>query len=322
MIALLLAAVLVLLPLTGQDSSAGGPARLANIGSRRELFVDRYLIDRMQGTELRLQTPVDKGVAFKLDEPWEGRFSIYTTVLRDTDRFRMYYRGMPGVPPEAPDVRFTCYAESRDGIHWTKPDLGMFEVYGTRHNNVIVAGDAQTSGIFTPFIDTRPGVPESERYKATGGSIDPGLYLLSSPDGLHWSKMNVPLIRPPQKGPGLDSQDVVFWSETEQMYVCYFRTVKSFGPGERPSQTGGEPWAVRWVSRTTSKDLQHWTPPVEMSFGDAPPEHLYTNQTSPYFRAPHIYVGLAARFWPGRQALSDVQAQTIRAHARYYKDIS
>jgi len=29
------------------------------------------------------------------------------------------------------------------------------------------------------------------------------------------------------------------------------------------------------------------------------------NQTNPYFRAPHIYVSIAARFWPGRRALND-----------------
>jgi hypothetical protein len=35
-----------------------------------------------------------------------------------------------------------------------------------------------------------------------------------------------------------------------------------------------------------------------MDFGKTPVEHLYTNQTAPYFRAPHIYVAIAARFMP------------------------
>ena len=48
-----------------------------------------------------------------------------------------------------------------------------------------------------------------------------------------------------------------------------------------------------------------------MSFGDTPPEHFYTNQTSPYFRAPHIYIGLPARFWPGRQVISVAEAKAL-----------
>ena len=49
-----------------------------------------------------------------------------------------------------------------------------------------------------------------------------------------------------------------------------------------------------------------------MTFGDAPNEHLYTNQTSAYFRAPHIYVGTAARFWPDRRSLTDDQVAELK----------
>ena len=59
-----------------------------------------------------------------------------------------------------------------------------------------------------------------------------------------------------------------------------------------------------------------------MSFGDAPPEHLYTNQTSSYFRAPHIYVGIAARFMPGRQVLTAAEAAAIRVDPKYFQDCS
>ena len=56
---------------------------------------------------------------------------------------------------------------------------------------------------------------------------------------------------------------------------------------------------VRSIARVTSNDFIHWTDPVQMRFGDSgvkPTEHLYTNQTQPYFRAPHIYISMAARF--------------------------
>ena len=42
------------------------------LGSRRELFVDRFLIERMEGTELRLQRPIEREKVLPFDRPWEG----------------------------------------------------------------------------------------------------------------------------------------------------------------------------------------------------------------------------------------------------------
>ena len=107
---------------------------VCDIGSQRELFVDRYLIDRLDGTSLNLHHPQPAGVAIHYDQPWEDRLAFYTTVLKDDDIYRMYYRGslMGGRPHP------TCYAESRDGIHWTKPDLGLVEINGSTKNNAIL----------------------------------------------------------------------------------------------------------------------------------------------------------------------------------------
>lgn len=79
---------------------------------------------------------------------------------------------------------------------------------------------------------------------------------------------------------------------------------------------------MRTVSRTTSGDFIHWTTPVEMSYGDTAPEQLYTQQTSPYFRAPHIYVAIGGRFMPGRQVLTDDQAKQLNVNPGYFKDCS
>ena len=59
-----------------------------------------------------------------------------------------------------------------------------------------------------------------------------------------------------------------------------------------------------------------------MNFGDTPWEHLYTNQTMPYFRAPHIYLSTAARFMPGRQVLTASEAEQIGVDHRYFRDCS
>ena len=109
-----------------------------DIGSRRELFVDDLLVDRLEGARLQLHPPQPREVVLRFDQPWEGLYSGYETVLKDGDLFRFYYRGMP-VARHAEDVEVTCVAESRDGIRWTRPKLGLFEVQGTKDNNVVLA---------------------------------------------------------------------------------------------------------------------------------------------------------------------------------------
>ena len=54
---------------------------VCDIGSRRELLVDHYLIDRLEGLTLKLQQPVRREVALVHDEPWEGNVSAYHTVF-------------------------------------------------------------------------------------------------------------------------------------------------------------------------------------------------------------------------------------------------
>jgi len=267
-----------------------------SIGSRRELFIDRFLIDQMNGVSLRLQHPQSAGVAFKFDQPWEGQVSGYVTVIHDDGLYRMYYRGRPLTgygdnDPRAKEV--TCYAESNDGITFTRPKLGLISFGGNKENNAILADVGPTTHNFAPFLDTRPGVPQSERFKGVGGSSESGLLAYVSEDGIHFRKLQeAPIIT----GGAFDSQNNIFWSEHEQCYVCFFRTFKN---------------GVRWITRTTSTDFVTWTPAVDMTFGDAPNEHLYTNQTIAYFRSPHIYIGTAARFWPNRKALTEQQAEEL-----------
>jgi len=91
-----------------------------NVGSRIEPFVDDYLIERMDGVELRLNHPVRQEPVFYFDKPWEGPWSAYVTVLQDGDNYRMYYRGCN----YGRDKReHTCVALSSDGINWTRPNL-------------------------------------------------------------------------------------------------------------------------------------------------------------------------------------------------------
>lgn len=214
---------------------------------------------------------------------------------------------MPG-GGDGSNAECTCYAESTDGRNWTKPKLGLFEVRGTRENNVILAGMSPLSHNFCPMIDRRPGVPAAERYKALGGIGRSGLFAFVSPDGIRWRKQRDTAVF---KEGAFDSQNVPMWSEHEQCYVCYFRVFKD---------------GLRRVARTTSSDFATWSKPELMEYvtdgKPSPLEHLYTNQTHPYFRAPHLYVAIAARFMPGRRVLTAEQAKAIKVHADYFSDCS
>jgi len=286
----------------------GWEISVRDIGSRRELFVDHYLIDRMRDVRLELNRPRNEGVVIRFDRPWEYPFAGCPTVIRDGEKYVLIYRGMRGTG-DGTDVESTCYAESEDGINWVKPDLGLFEVTGTTQNNVILAHDPPFSHNFSPFLDTRPGAPADQRFKAVAGTAGSGgLVAFASSDAVHWRKLSdAPVIT---QG-AFDSHNVAFWSEAEGKYLCYFRTFRN---------------GKRWVSRATSDDFLQWDAPVTMEFRHgaqaAPEEHIYTNGTHPYFRAPHLYIALPFRFMPGRRALTPRQMREIRVHPSYANDCS
>jgi hypothetical protein len=289
-------------------------APVNDLGTRRELFIDHHLIERLDKARLHLHEPRDEGEVMKFDEPWEGIHCGYCTVLRDGERFRVYYRGMPADVVDGTAGEVTCVAESDDGIHWTKPQLGQFEARGTKDNNVVLAGDPPFSHNFSPVLDNRPGCPPEQRYKALGGLDTSGLVAFVSADGLHWTRLRKePVIARKASFKYdwmFDSQNVVFWSESEQKYLCYFRIYDG----------------VRRIARCESTDFVHWSDPAMMTYltngKPSPVEELYTNQTHPYFRAPHLYVAVAARFVPNRQAISDEEAAALKVAEGYHKDLS
>ena len=56
------------------------------------------------------------------------------------------------------------------------------------------------------------------------------------------------------------------------------------------------------IMTSTSVDFRHWTDPVFLKYPDIGPDHLYINQVTPYYRAPHVFIGLPKRFVPTRSA--------------------
>lgn len=320
---------------------------IAEIGSRLELFVDRWLVDDVCDVDFRLHAP-------HLEAPVLPMKGHYMTVLQDGDRYRAYYRQSdPSYTGEHFDGNageVTCYAESRDGITWSLPDLGLCLVDGSRHNNAILRTPLFGTN-FAPFLDANPAADPRARYKALAGTHPfsdrpgSGLHAFQSADGLHWEMVRETAVIIPREY-GLDSQNVSFWSVAEGQYVCYFRSFLPPADGPcpacprlHPEDLGTvRPWTAmseeelqdyrsqwthpapgryRSISRTTSKDFIHWTEPIAMA-PNLPGEHLYTSQTHPYFRAPHIYIALPTRFHPERGESTDILFMTTRAGAEHF----
>ena len=291
------------------------------IEDRRELFVDHTLIDKMNNVSLKLHEPIPAGTAISLDKPWEGTANGGSVAFYYRDQYFMYYRAM-NLTDDNPSG-LLCLATSKDGIHWTKPNLGLVEYQGHKKTNIV----ANTEGnpfMAIPWLDTRPETPDNERIKTLASESITGeahtaysdpkgpkrVVFYTSGDGATFHKLDPqPELISPLKN-AFDGGCTMFWSEVEQQYVFYYR---AWDEG-------------RSMARTTSKDLLQWTESKFMTYGNTPREQFYINNTQPYFRAPHIYLAPAARFMQNRSAVTDKQAQTIdlqSAHGHVYnKDCS
>ena len=277
---------------------AATAAEAVDIGSRLELFVDDFLIDSLSGdAKQKVHQPTPGEVVLVTGEPWEGNTCAYYSIFRDGDIYRMYYRGSHGdlktQKTQHPEV--TCYAESRDGIHFTKPTLGIVEWDGSKDNNIILKGLG--SHCFVAFRDANPDAPAEARYKGISrGRPDgkKGLYVFQSPDGIHWSPIrNEPVIT----DGAFDSQNLAFWDPITKQYRDYHRTFTN---------------RVRSIMTCTSPDFVTWTHPQLLQYPEGTPdEHLYTNAIRPYERAPHIRIGFPTRYRP-----SDSQVEPIFMSSR------
>ncbi len=289
-----------------------------NIGSRRELFVEDALIERVTGAaQLRLHHPVPREVALVHDAPWEGSGSGYHTVIKDGDRYRLYYRGLhldvsKGKMSTSRHQPYYCYAESKDGIRWTKPNLGIVDYKGSKANNIILEGTGTHN--FAPFKDANPDCAPDARFKALAGiKQEGGLFAFKSPDGIHWSMIgDKPLIT----NGAFDSQNIGFWDPTLGKYRAYWRTFTA-GVTE---QKVWKPSGYRAIRTGTSKDFINWSNEADLTYVDSPAEHLYTNQVAPYPRAPHLLIGIPTRYvdrgWSdSARALPDLENRELRASA-------
>ena len=301
---LTLAAVAAWAPPAVWAGTADGSSPIA-LGSRRELFLDDFLIANMAGAELKLHKPESRNVAIECDQPWEGNTSAYYTLFSDTDRFRMYYRGshFDEKTKRSAHPEFTCYAESRDGLKWEKPELGLFDFGGSKRNNILWTGAGTHN--FTPFKDGNPVCAADARYKALAGGTTTiagkragCLNSLKSADGVRWTLMSEAVIT----AGAFDSQNLAFWDVARGEYRAYWRIFTAGYTDVR----GWNPSGQRAIRTAASSDFIHWERQADLQYVDSPHEHLYTNAVLPYFRAQHLLIDFPTRFKPKTQQVEPV----------------
>lgn len=196
------------LALTAALAVAGEPA------PHRHLFLDPSLLARVENAQLSVQPPRRAETVIRPDRPWEQlMISFFLTVREEEGKLRMWY-----ICRDKENRPNLAYAESRDGIAWTKPNLGIADYAGSRENNLVGLGNLE--GVV--FQD--PNGTGTERYvyvstgKGGGSNAPTGLYRFTSPDGLRWQRDPQPIIRA-----GSDTQNVTFWDERLGAYVLYIR---------------------------------------------------------------------------------------------------
>lgn len=252
-----------------------------HIDGDRQLFVDDFWIADSTGVERVLHSPTKRDFALYPEHAWEVGGLSYLIAFPDQGKIRGWYRADPKLQ-DSDFESITCYAESEDGISWTKPSLGLVEFGGSKDNNIVWTGPGIN---LAPFRDANPDAKPEQKYKAFI-RVKRVILALSSPDGIRWEIMRE---EPILTDYPFDTLNLPFWDTRRGEYVAYCRGVAGRGQGD--FFTG-----FRWIRRTTSKDFLNWSALENIDCGDTPWEHLYTNSCIQYDRAPGTYLMFPSRF--------------------------
>jgi len=282
-------------------SLGAGPSvvaeELPTLGDAAQLFVD---LDRVESLDNVKQVfhPAEKHAAnpvLRKVKPWENDRGTWGSVIYDDEEklFKAWYGGASGAqkefrPGSLSDCSVLCYATSRDGIHWDRPELGLCEVMGTRKNNVVI-GDDHHNGLDhweSTVKDPLEKDPE-RRYKALGWSSHDwdgpmsGIYSMTSPDGLRWTHTPEPVFHYHPRagtkdlGPVGDAQSLMI-DTLRHRYVAFLRSL--------PNR-----------SLSTSEAFVTWTPP-RVSIEARPGEEVNTVYNHMGFVYGDRYLGLLTYF--------------------------
>lgn len=201
------------------------PDEPIEIGTRPQLFVDDYLVDnrftvKASAREMVLRkfhAPVKHGDRAVLIDPDTVPSQHAFRFDPEAKLFRIWYQAQFAMdgredrkPGRWPAYRHIRYAESKDGIHWALPDLGLIEYRGSKHNNICFARAGQFtdprlirtegSGISSLRFLNEDEMPDADRrgykylmtYTLRGGGKEEEdktqVYLIGTKDGIHWDR--------------------------------------------------------------------------------------------------------------------------------------
>ena len=276
---------------------AAAPAEpVLEVGSRKQLFIDRTWIKDASGVELRMNPPAKAGLVLRGDRPWDaGWISGAGTVLEDGGRYRLWYTALPEVARFEDDRFRLCYAESNDGVRWRKPNLGLYEWRGSKANNILMETSIENAG--GVFVD--PKAPLTGRYKLLAilnRQFSPpegnGLYVYQSPDGLHWT------LHPKRVFPFVpDTVNMAFFDARLRKYVAYLRV---WDPLRKVGRVETDDILAPWPYDRGARPSRTWntdTPPpsreIPTAFGyderDPAPSDHYTSAVVQYPWADDAY---------------------------------
>jgi len=216
--------------------AAGAPPQA--LGSGRQLFIDHEFLQSARGMTLKVMPPTKFGVVLTADDPGRTHIGKYGTVLEDRGMFHMWYMAHTKIAPaggaaESGGRAYVCYAQSRDGVSWSKPKLGLAQTFPGAEPNIVVGWGAggfpeNMEDSANVFID--PNAPAAERFKLGVRHVtetkEPGrfgLHLLASPEGITWTMKQRDVLNYWSPMPHLDTENIIFWDPARKTYRAYAR---------------------------------------------------------------------------------------------------
>ena len=170
-------------------AAVAAPKSLGDLTGPWILFVDDSPVAR-RSQVVRRYHAFNKHPAnpvLKADQPWEQSVYLYGTVLPGEQRkgYRAWYHGTGRAMSNR--GYFSAYAESNDGVHWTKPPLGIVPWQGNTNNNMILDRRRSPGDDHHPQVIHTPWDPDpARRYRMLTFAYSDGYWASYSPDGIHW----------------------------------------------------------------------------------------------------------------------------------------